>query len=1034
MAYRPGPEFTKTSNYGPRVHPFTGELKNHDGQDFAAARGTEVPAAVAGEVWYTGRNASFYGNTVILLHQGENGTYFFTMYAHLDDSIPLPRLGDLIDAGETVGAVGNSGLPNGATPHLHYEVISDGVPNRSDSGGQIGISSGVGRTDPEQFNYRGYTPYGDDGPDQSVPFPPEKPEFLRRSDFDLREYMDNTGLSADSVDSDGNAEPEYTPGQMLQFSDDMRGFIEFKSLDGNNFFATLALTDAQGAPIGSFSELPDGGNAIVDFDAEHVQNWNRQVTGYDSDGNLDFQVTRLDDGNIGSVQRDGQPLQLGDLGAALGSQLGQRLGGNSLVAQAIGGTLIGAIGQQIGQSLQYGTSFSLEQVVVDAEGQLHPGFGGSLSSQAAGQISSLLIAELAHSLHLNGFETGLLQSVGGSITTQLVSNLGNFLASGGSNADLLFQGFSSAGFFTNMSGNIAGFFADQLAHEIVLPQNQAGSIGGQIGGAIGAWLGTLIPIPLIGTAVGRFLGEIGGTLVGNLAGDGPKSSLQINVDETGHLFVTPAHEENGGNAQAFQQIADHQAKVVNALMDFMGAGIDRSHSPGAGLAYFQEGQHFWVNGKNGLLFGVGPVSDMHQIEPMVNKGLMSLLTNIDTTGGDVLMRRAFENAKAVADVPAAAPNPGGEPTAFGTPGASPPTENASAFATALMVAHDYRTYLDNAPLINIVMAAAPESSFTAGWALTLLKARELGLDQASAKDFQGGMLANLGTRGIADKLDWAPDYDARQPDTLVLHNPNGGADFRLDNAFGPGPVKSLAGGAGDDTLGLSLTTLHSVTHVAGGAGNDTIAGSASTGLLDGGPGNDTITGGAGPDLLDGNDGDDSLFARDGQNDLIRGGAGNDTAQGDEFGVDNWDGVENVDATPPVVTPPVVTPPAGDTTASAVGLSGGTKKVRVRSGKASVSLALTCPAAEAGGCKGTVALISSKAVKIGNQRVRVVVGNASYTLKAGEKKNVTVRLPKNVRKLAVGRKLKVRAQTITRDAAGNVASDSRSLTLRIPAKK
>ena len=82
----------------------------------------------------------------------------------------------------------------------------------------------------------------------------------------------------------------------------------------------------------------------------------------------------------------------------------------------------------------------------------------------------------------------------------------------------------------------------------------------------------------------------------------------------------------------------------------------------------------------------------------------------------------------------------------------------------------------------------------------------------------------------------------------------------------------------------------------------------------------------------------------------------------------------------------------------------------------------------------MALISSKAIRIGGQRVRVVLGNASYSLKAGEKKTVTVRLPKRVRKLAKNRKLAVRAQTITSDAAGNVATGSRSLTLRIPAKK
>ncbi len=79
---------------------------------------------------------------------------------------------------------------------------------------------------------------------------------------------------------------------------------------------------------------------------------------------------------------------------------------------------------------------------------------------------------------------------------------------------------------------------------------------------------------------------------------------------------------------------------------------------------------------------------------------------------------------------------------------------------------------------------------------------------------------------------------------------------------------------------------------------------------------------------------------------------------------------------------------------------------MRSGNASVRLALTCPAAEAGGCKGTVALTSKKAIKIGGQRVRVVLASKSYSLKAGEKKTVTVKLGKikALRKLAKSGKL------------------------------
>jgi len=63
-------------------------------------------------------------------------------------------------------------------------------------------------------------------------------------------------------------------------------------------------------------------------------------------------------------------------------------------------------------------------------------------------------------------------------------------------------------------------------------------------------------------------------------------------------------------------------------------------------------------------------------------------------------------------------------------------------------------------------------------------------------------------------------------------------------------------------------------------------------------------------------------------------------------------------------------------------------------------------------------------------VIVVLGSARYSLKAGERKTVTVALPKGVRKLAVKRAIAARAQTVTSDAAGNVAVASRTVSLKL----
>ena len=184
----------------------------------------------------------------------------------------------------------------------------------------------------------------------------------------------------------------------------------------------------------------------------------------------------------------------------------------------------------------------------------------------------------------------------------------------------------------------------------------------------------------------------------------------------------------------------------------------------------------------------------------------------------------------------------------------------------------------------------------------------------------------------------------------------------------------------------------------------------------GGSGDHTLTGGTGPDSLDGQDGNDTLRARDGQGDLVRGGAGADSAQTDQTTVDAIDGVESLDALP-------AAQPA-DTKGTAAIVRTRRAKVAIRRGRASTRLSIACPAAEAGGCRGTVTPPTAKPVRIGSHRVIAVLGSARYSLRAGQSRTVTIALPKGVKKLAVSSAISARAQTVTRDAAGNVAVGSR----------
>ncbi len=113
-----GGQGKKTSAFGLRHDPFTGEVKAHGGVDIGAKEGTPVAAAQGGRVIFAGERGG-YGNAVEIL--SSNGTK--TLYAHLS-AIAVEK-GSMISAGARIGAVGSTGRATGA--HLHVEVKDHGT-------------------------------------------------------------------------------------------------------------------------------------------------------------------------------------------------------------------------------------------------------------------------------------------------------------------------------------------------------------------------------------------------------------------------------------------------------------------------------------------------------------------------------------------------------------------------------------------------------------------------------------------------------------------------------------------------------------------------------------------------------------------------------------------------------------------------------------------------------------------------------------------------------------------------------------------
>ena len=72
---------------------------------------------------HTTTGTQSYGNAVRIRHADYNGKTLQTRYAHLSQTVVNP--GDQVQAGQLIGYSGDSG--NVTAPHLHFEVIWDGV-------------------------------------------------------------------------------------------------------------------------------------------------------------------------------------------------------------------------------------------------------------------------------------------------------------------------------------------------------------------------------------------------------------------------------------------------------------------------------------------------------------------------------------------------------------------------------------------------------------------------------------------------------------------------------------------------------------------------------------------------------------------------------------------------------------------------------------------------------------------------------------------------------------------------------------------
>jgi len=113
----PVPYYRLTSPFAMRVHPIYGDYRMHNGIDMACAEGTPIYAARGGQVEIAKYSDSA-GNYVQINH----GSGYRSVYMHMTHYIVSP--GQYVQAGQTIGYVGNTGASKGN--HLHFGISLNG--------------------------------------------------------------------------------------------------------------------------------------------------------------------------------------------------------------------------------------------------------------------------------------------------------------------------------------------------------------------------------------------------------------------------------------------------------------------------------------------------------------------------------------------------------------------------------------------------------------------------------------------------------------------------------------------------------------------------------------------------------------------------------------------------------------------------------------------------------------------------------------------------------------------------------------------
>jgi hypothetical protein len=494
-------------------------------------------------------------------------------------------------------------------------------------------------------------------------------------------------------------------GEFVGTSDPQRLIAPFYTTDGDKIVVTrdsstwLASMVKSGQIDRIIHYNNDGGGTDKLLDPQNTHPYN------------ELDVTKAADGKVTGAQLmlDQSVINAGGaIGQIFGSALGSALGGKDQLTKLVGGAAGGVIGGLIGQKfgLVVATSMAADLSKVSLA-DVFASQNLDIGSAGLGAVSSFLTAELGNALHIPGFGGQLFNAASNGFTLSVLTQVKTSIANG-----LTFEGAIAAiDWSAAVSGaisaeglnivNLAGSFLGQL---LVPAKSHAGEIGGQLLGAIGS---------LIVPGLGTLIGDILGTVIGDLFGNTPHPAATDLLDQAGYLYAATHYQTSASDGGAFSvpdQMADPALAIINGYLGAVkGAALD--HSKQVTLGYQTAPQPSYIVGvpshpAAGVFFGTGYA---------VQAAAVDVLQHTEVIGGDLLLKRAHQNSSFYDPPPMPPADPSGDPGPTGAPIQPIASTQLAIMSGDLGVAQDYENYLNNREAINALMAANPNSAFTAGW-------------------------------------------------------------------------------------------------------------------------------------------------------------------------------------------------------------------------------------------------------------------------------------------------------------------------------